>query len=177
METYNPFGRGLSGSVNVKTNDFLSNLSPLIEPTTYALTNDGSGPLHELHIPRNLLMWMIGSTFAVADASAPQRNESMAQGLLRTVYSAEQTFRSIEGNSRYATLDELISANLISKELIDKYGYKIEVTPAGEKFAATAVPIEYGVSGTISYFIDETGNLRGGDHGGGAASASDPPVN
>jgi len=177
METSNPFGRGMSGSVNVKMNDFMSRLSPLIEPTTYALTNDGSGPLHELHIPRNLLMWMIGSSFAVADVSAPQRNEAMAKGLLRTVYSAEMTFRSTEGNGRFATLDELTSANLISKEMIERYGYRIEVTPAGEKFEATAVPIEYGVSGTTSYFIDETGDLRGGDHGGAPASASDQPIN
>jgi hypothetical protein len=177
MESYNPFWRGRSGSVNVKMNDFMSRLSPLIEPTTYALTNDGSGPLHELHIPRNLLMWMIGSTFAVADASVPQRNEAVAKGLLRTVYSAELTFRGMEGNGRYATLDELASANLISKEAIEKYGYRIDVTPGSEKFEATAVPIEYGVSGTISYFIDETGNLRGGDHGGGPASASDQPIN
>jgi hypothetical protein len=178
METYNPFfGRSMSGPVNVKMNDFMSRLSPLIEPTTYALTNDGAGPLHELHIPRNLLMWMIGSTFAVADASVPQRNEAVAKGSLRTVYSAEMTFRSTEGNGRFGTLDELTSANLISNEAIEKYGYRIEVTSGSEKFEATAVPIEYGVSGTISYFIDETGNLRGGDHGGGPASASDQPIN
>jgi hypothetical protein len=177
METYNPFGRGISRSVNVKMNDFMSRLSPLIEPTTYALTNDGSGPLHELHIPRNLLMWMIGSTFAVADASVPQRNEAMAQGSLRTVYSAEVTFQATHGDGQYATLDELIAANLIRKEMFEKYGYRIEVTVSGKKFEATAVPIEYGVSGTISYFIDETGNLRGGDHGGGSASVSDQPIN
>ncbi|HEV2826196.1 MAG TPA: DUF3352 domain-containing protein [Pyrinomonadaceae bacterium] len=176
METYNPFGRR-SASVNVKMNDFLSRLSPLIEPTTYALTNDGSGPLHELHIPRNLLLWMIGSTFAVADASVPQRNEAMAQGSLRTVHSAEVTFQATHGNGQYATLDELIAANLISKEMIEKYGYKIEVTVSGKKFEATAVPIEYGVTGTLSYFIDENGNLRGGDHGGAPASASDQPIN
>ena len=178
MGTYNPFfGRSMSAPVNVKMNDFMSRLSPLIEPTTYALTNDGSGPLHELHIPRNLLMWMIGSTFAVAETSVPLRNETMAKGSLRTVYSAEMTFRGTEGNGRFATLDELTSANLINKEMIEKYGYRIEVTPAGEKFEATAVPIEYGVSGTISFFIDETGNLRGGDHGGAPASASDQPIN
>lgn len=176
METYNPFGRR-SASVNVKMNDFLSRLSPLIEPTTYALTNDGSGPLHELHIPRNLLMWMLGSTFAVADASVPQRNEAMAQGSLRTVHSAEVTFQATHGNGQYATLDELIAANLISKEMIEKYGYRIEVTVSGKKFEATAVPIEYGVTGTLSYFIDENGNLRGGDHGGAPASASDQPIN
>jgi hypothetical protein len=122
-------------------------------------------------------MWMIGSSFAVADASVPQRNELLAKTVLGTVYSAEMTFRSTKGNGRYGSLAELTSANLISTEAIEKYGYRIDVTVSREKFEATAVPIEYGVSGTISYFIDETGNLRGGDHGGGPASASDQPIN
>jgi hypothetical protein len=177
LQSFNPFGMGIAGPVNVRMNDFMSRLSPVIEPTTYALTNDGAGPLHELHIPRSLLLWAIGATFAASDASAPQRNEMMAKGLLRTVHSAEMTFKSTEGHTGYATFDELTSANLISKEMIEQYGYRIDVTVSGEKFTAIAVPLEYGASGTISYFIDETGNLRGGDHGGGPASASDPPIN
>jgi hypothetical protein len=177
IQTFNPFGLAVGGPVNVKMNDFVSRLNPLIEATTYALTNDGAGPLHELHIPRNLLLWSIGTGFAAAEASVPQRNEMMAQGFLRSVHSAEMTFKSTEGHRGYATLDELISASLISVEMIEKYGYRIDLTVSGEKFTAIAVPLEYGVSGTISYFIDETGNLRGGDHGGGPASASDQPIN
>jgi hypothetical protein len=177
IQTYNPLGLTFGGPVNVKMNDFMSRLNPLVEATTYALTNDGAGPLHELHIPRNLLLWSIGTGFAASEASAPQRNEMMAKGLLRSVYSAELTFKSTEGNGGYATLDQLTSASLISKELLEKYGYRVELTVSGEKFTAIAMPLEYGVSGTISYFIDETGNLRGGDHGGGPASVSDEPVN
>jgi hypothetical protein len=40
----------------------------------------------------------------------------------------------------------------------------------------TAVPIEYGKSGKLSFFVDETGVLRAGDHGGGPASIADKPV-
>jgi hypothetical protein len=177
METYNPFGRALWGTGNARMNDYMSRLSPVIEPTTYALTNDGSGPLHELHIPRNLLLWMIGSTFAAAEGADMHRNETVAKGLLRTVYSAETVFQSTEDNGRYGTLDELIAAGLISKQAIEQHGYKLGMTASGRKFEATAVPIEYGVTGTLSYFIDETGNLRGGDHGGGPASVADQPIN
>jgi hypothetical protein len=176
METYNPFGRGISGTANPRSNDFLSRLSPLIEPTTYVLSNDGSGPLHELHLPRNLLLWMIGSTFVAPEASALHGEEAGAQSLLRTLHSAEITFQATEGNDHYGTLDELIAADLISKESLGKYGYRVEVTISGDKFEATAVPIGYGVTGTLSYFIDESGVLRGGDHAGGPATASDQPV-
>jgi hypothetical protein len=176
MESYNPFSRGIGGSANIRTSDFLSRLSPLIEPTTYVLSNDGSGPMHELHLPRNLLLWMIGSTFVAQEASALHGEEAGAQSLLRTLHNAEITFQATEGNDHYGTLAELISADLISKESLEKSGYRIEVTISGDKFEATAVPIGYGVTGTLSYFIDESGVLRGGDHAGGPATASDQPV-
>jgi len=176
MEAYNPFGFGNRGPANAKVSDFMSRLSPLIEPTTYVLSNDGSGPLHELHIPRNLLQWMIGSSLAVAETSSLQANEADGKSVLRTVYSAEATFRVTGSNDRYGTLDELVSGGLMGKETIQRYGYRIEVTLSGNKFEATAVPIEYGVTGTLSYFIDESGVLRGGDHGGGAATFADQPV-
>jgi hypothetical protein len=90
--------------------------------------------------------------------------------------SAEATFLVTQGNDRYGTIDELISANLLSKETMQKYGYRIEVAASGSKFEATAVPLEYGQTGRMSYFIDESGVMRGGDHGGGPATISDQPV-
>ncbi|HEY6233181.1 MAG TPA: DUF3352 domain-containing protein [Pyrinomonadaceae bacterium] len=178
MEVYNPFARGLTGGVgNRKTNDFLARLSPLIEPTTYALTNDGSGPLHELHLPRNLLLWTIGATLGSPELSQMQRNESIAKGMLRTLHSAETSYQATTGNDGYGSLDQLISANLVSKDMLEKYGYRIEVQASGKKFEATAVPLEYGVTGTLSFFIDDSGELRGGDHGGGPASVADERVN
>jgi hypothetical protein len=178
MANYNPFARGLTGGVgNSKTNDFLARLSPLIEPTTYALTNDGSGPLHELHLPRNLLLWTIGATLSIPEPSQVQRNESIAKNMLRAVQSAETAYQATTGDDSYGSLDQLIAANLLSKEMLEKYGYRIEVTASGRKFEATAVPTEYGVTGTLSFFIDESGELRGGDHGGGPASVTDERVN
>ncbi|HEV7798209.1 MAG TPA: DUF3352 domain-containing protein [Pyrinomonadaceae bacterium] len=176
METYNPFSRGMGGSVNARTNDYLSRLSPLIEPTTYVLSNDGSGPLHELHIPRNLLLWMIGSSMVAAEASPLRGDEAAAQSLLRTVHSAEMTFQATTGNGRYGNLAELVAANLVIKESLTRSGYSIEVSASDDKFEAIAVPVEYRITGTLSYFIDESGVLRAGDHAGAAATASDQPV-
>jgi hypothetical protein len=174
MSAYNPFGL-VTGSGNVRTNEFLSRLSPLIEPTTYALSNDGSGPLHELHIPRNLLQWMVGASLSGTEPPTA-RSKDAGRDLLITVYSAEATYQITQGNDRYGTLDELVAANLINKDAIAQNGYRLEVTASGNKFEATAIPVEYGVTGTLSYFIDESGVLRAGDHGGGAATAADQPV-
>jgi hypothetical protein len=37
--------------------------------------------------------------------------------------------------------------------------------------------VEYGKTGMMSFFIDESGVLRGADRGGAPASLADKPVN
>ena len=46
----------------------------------------------------------------------------------------------------------------------------------GGKYQVTATPIEYGKTGKLSFYTDETKVVRSGDHGGGPASAQDKPV-
>jgi hypothetical protein len=70
----------------------------------------------------------------------------------------------------------LLAEGLVSKELVQKYGYTIELTASGDKFEAIAIPVEYGRTGKLSFFIDESGMLRAGDHGGGAATVADQPT-
>ena len=95
---------------------------------------------------------------------------------MHTVASAETTFKATEGNNGYGTLEQLVSAGLLGREMLDKYGYRFDVSASLDKFEITAVPVEYGVTGKLSYFIDESQILRGGDHGGGAATLSDQPL-
>jgi len=38
------------------------------------------------------------------------------------------------------------------------------------------VPVEYGKTGKLSFFVDESKVLRGGDHGGGPATVADKPL-
>jgi hypothetical protein len=64
----------------------------------------------------------------------------------------------------------------VARDLLEKYGYKIEISVSSNRFEAVAIPVEYGATGRLSYFIDESGLLRGGDHGGGAATIADKPV-
>jgi hypothetical protein len=74
-------------------------------------------------------------------------------------------------------LEQLSAANMFPKEIMDKTGYKFELTVSGDKFELSAVPLEYGKSGNMSLFIDQTLVLRGGDRSGATATASDPPIN
>jgi hypothetical protein len=158
-------------------NDFLSRVNPVIDPLTYSLSSEGPGPLHELHVPKNLLQLLVAGLSNDVRQAPMQTNEAMAMTALRSVAGGEASFKSDKGDGRYATLDELLSESLISKELLENYGYRIELTVSGNRFEATAVPKEYGKTGRLSYFIDESGVLRAGDHGGGAATIADAAVN
>lgn len=155
----------LTGPANEKMAELLSRLNPTIEPLTYSLSNEGSGPLHELHFPKNLLLLMVATTANDASAAPLRANEAAVKSELRTIVSAEATYQATTGDGRYGTLDELVKAGLISKGPIERYGYEIELTVSATKFEATAVPIEYGKSGNFSYFVDESAVVRGGDHG------------
>lgn len=174
VEQYLTGGGGYGANINEKASEFLARVNPTIDPVTYSLTNDGLGPLHEMHVPKNLLMLQVVAISAQASESLPRSNESVAKSVLRTVGSAEASYRATENS--YGTLDELVAAGLLSKEMMEKYGYKIEVAASKDKFEITAVPIEYGQTGKLSYFLDESQILRAGDHGGGTATVADQPL-
>jgi len=162
--------------VNDKMSEFLSRVNPVIDPLTYALTNDGQGPLHELHVPKNLLQMTIARASSETAQAPPQTNEAVAKSSLRTIASAEAVYQATKGDGRFGSLDELIVENLVSKDILQKHGYRIEVTVSEKGFEAIAVPVTYGESGRLSFFIDESGVLRAGDHGGGPATAADVPL-
>ncbi len=161
---------------NERMRDFLSRLSPVLDPVSYSLTNDGIGPLHELHVPRNMVMLFVAGLAKDAGESETVSNESVGRSLLRTVYAAEATFQSTQDDGRFGTLEELAAAGLLEYGIPQSGAYKIELRVSGNKFEATAVPVEYGKTGFLSFFIDESGILRGGDKAGGAATVADNPI-
>jgi hypothetical protein len=148
-----------------------------VEPLTYMLSNEGLGPIHEAHLPRSFVQMVVAGITSKANESPLATNESIARNVLRTIVAAQVTFRKTKGDGRYGSLDELSAAGLITKDLFERYGYKIELSVLSNRFEVTAAPVEYGKTGRRSFFIDETGILRGGDHGGGAATLSDRPIN
>jgi hypothetical protein len=174
VEQYTTGGGSYGAVINEKTSEFLARVNPTIEPLTYVLTNDGLGPLHEIHLPKNLVIVQVVAMSAGSSEALPNSNESVAKSVLRNIGGAEASYRATENS--YGSLDQLVKAGLISQEPLEKYGYKIEVNASKDKFEIIAIPLEYGQSGRLSYYLDESQILRGGDHGGGAATASDQPL-
>ena len=177
MEMYKSLSNQPSSLLSEPTRAFLSRLTAMPQPITYSLSNEGFGPLHEVHIPKNLVLTAVAATSGEANPPPTVRNERMAIGLMYTILSAEQQYKADKGNGSWGTLEQLLAAELVSKEMVEGSGYRFEVTTSGDKFEVSAVPLEYGKTGRMSFFIDETSVLRGGDRSGASATSSDPPIN
>ena len=179
MEGYQDAIRKQSASKDEKMRDFLMQLSPTANAISYALTNEGFGEVHELHLPKNLIIAMVAGTTAAMSAmkqGSPEMNEMIAISALTVVASAEKTYRENEGKGSYSSLDDLVKQNLVQKEFLEKYGYRFEVAASGDHFEATATPVEYGKTGKRSFFVDQSGVVRGDDHNGGPANVMDKPA-
>ena len=124
-------------------------------------------------------------------ASRMAANEGSAVRSLYTLASAELVYQSTVGQGRYGTLQELESAGLIDSVLASgvKHGYRftIELTDTGADddldsiarrpgFEVLGVPVDYRSSGMRSFYVDESGVIRGGDNFGGPSSKNDDPL-
>src|SRR6266516_1865050 len=176
MAAYREAFRNPALHIDAAMRECMAKLNPAPEAITYALSNDSFGPLHELRLPKNLVLMTVAGISAETKQSPLDQNESISRYALHAIVSAEVTYRETTGNGSYATLDQLIAEKLIQKDFLENHGYKVELIVAGTKFEATATPKEYGTTGRISFFVDETGKVRGGDHNGAPANAGDPPI-
>jgi hypothetical protein len=177
MESYKSLFEQPSISLTEQTRAFLTRLTAMAQPITYSLSNEGNGPLHEVHLPKNLVLMAVAGISGEANPPATVQNERMAMGFMYMIAQTEEQYKADKGAGSYGTMEQLIEAELVSKELIEGSGYRFELTVTGDKFEVSAVPLEYGKSGKLSLFIDSTRVLRGGDRGGAPATSSDPPIN
>lgn len=176
MEGYQDQVRKQAATLDPAMRDFLLGLDPTAGAITYALSNDGLGTQHELHLPKNLILSMVAGVSSATKNPPPEMNEGMAAAALQMISGAESNYKSTTGKGKYGTLDQLVEQKLVNKPFLEKYGYNFEVTASGDQFEAVATPREYGKSGKRSFFIDKSGVLRGDDHGGAPATVADKPV-
>lgn len=59
MESYRALIQQPTLPLDDQTRSLLAQLSVVAQPITYSLSNEGFGPLHELHVPKNLVLMMI----------------------------------------------------------------------------------------------------------------------
>lgn len=112
--------------------------------------------------------------FAVNERAAVQR-------LLR-IAEVEATYH--QENGAYGTPEQLLqwresevrALGLQGRPWATFQGYRFQVElPRKDFFVVFAVPLQYGQTGAISFYIDREGVVRGADKSGAPAAASDPP--
>jgi hypothetical protein len=175
MESYKTWANSPTARISDEARAFVTRVTATAQPITYSLSNDGLGTLHELHVPKSIVL--LATTNAASSENPPEtvKNERAAMTTLWSISNAEREFKE-KNKSGFASFDELIAAELFTKERLDTAHYKFEMTVIADGFTVSAVPVEYGKSGKLSFYLDQTGLIRGADHGGGPASASDPAV-
>ncbi len=108
----------------------------------------------------------------VAASQSSQDNATRASML--TIARLESSFHA--ANGRYGSLAELVDAGFLPNDPSEARMSQFFIEASENAFVCYSVPSNYPVSGRISYFIDQTGKLRGSDRRGGRASAADPVI-
>lgn len=176
MESLKTWTAQSNSAASEKARAFLAPASMLAQPVTYSLSNEGNGPLHELHLPRNLVLMAVTGISGEVNPSPELQKERMAIGAMYMIASAQERYKEGTGGGSYGTLEQLMAENLVHKDTMERSGYRFEVTVSGDKFEVLAAPVEYGKTGKMSYYIDNTFVVRGADRNGASATSSDPPI-
>ena len=103
-------------------------------------------------------------------------NETAAMARLRAIAAAEAQYQ-VDSGGEYGRLDLLIQKRYVNDPANGKltgYRFDVQVRPGG--FQITAVPEKFGITGTRSFYLDETNVIHAADKKGAPASASDPEV-
>lgn len=131
------------------------------------------------------LLISFGFTAQIQAESSPRIiNEKFVINALQTIHSAQVTFNATVGNGNYGTFEQLRNENFINGVLAtgEIYFYHFTITTVAAspnqpaRFQVSAVPQRYGKSGKRSFYIDESGVVRGADKNGEPATVNDPLI-
>ena len=153
---------------------FFSEFPFVAEPITYSASSDATGPVYELRLPKGFIAMLLAQFNSAEKSAQLFRNEHAAMFVLEKIKEAQSIYRNEKG--RYATIEELTEAGALEKDGLDGFGYKFEIRLAGGRYEALATPAEYGKTGLRSFYMDESGVLKAGDHGGRPATSADKPL-
>src|SRR6185503_1640283 len=107
MESYGKWANEPSAFISEQTREFLTRFAVVAEPVTYSLSNEGNGPLHQIRVPKNLLLIAVAGLSGETNVPPEMQNERVAMGNLIAIAVAEARIKKEKGS--YTTLEELIS--------------------------------------------------------------------
>jgi hypothetical protein len=124
------------------------------------------------------VLLMIVAGLASCKETRYRLNEVSAQSSLRLIRKAETIYRSQDQQHRFGTLQELHASGLIDADLASgtKAGYRYDLRAGKDSFTAIATPLDYDVTGSWSYYLDELGIIRANITKGRPANINDAPI-
>src|SRR2546425_8657962 len=124
-------------------------------------------------------VWIIGSEADQAEVKKKGRrffldalideHQSDIEDLLKRLVAVEAVYAQ-QHSGAFGDLPALIKAGLMSDEVGDPkamgYTFRITIAKGGKSYVSTAEPARYGHTGKLSFWMDQTGNIKKEDHGG-----------
>lgn len=114
------------------------------------------------------LLFIITTLFFVQACGTSQgiqrrSNDEYAVQMVKELRKAQSEF--LKKHNRYGLLNELCEENLLPEKMADEVesGYKFNLTIKENRYAAQAVPQNYGTAqseGNLSLYLDESGVIR-----------------
>jgi len=129
-------------------------------------------------------VWIIGTEADQAEVKKKGRrffldavideHQSDIEDLLKRLIAVEAAYAQAN-NGAFGDLPSLIKAGLMSDEVSDPkaigYTFRVALAKDGKGFVASAEPARYGHTGKLSFWMDQTGNIKNADNGGKPLSA------
>jgi hypothetical protein len=104
-------------------------------------------------------------------------NQNAMEDFLKRLVGLEGIF-ALAHNGAFGELKALVSAGLASDDMVDPkltgYSFHLTVAKDGKSFVAGAEPTRYGHTGKLSFWMDQTGNIKKIDNGGKPLTADAP---
>ena len=176
MESYLRAVRDPKVSMVPLLREFLMQASSAPQAISYVQSSGAFGTVHEIRLPKALVLAAIASNVSDTKEAPPEMNEDIAILALEELVRSEDSYKSSVGKGSYGTIDRLAEQNLLTKDSFENHGYRFDMNVFGAQFEVTATPLEYGKTGRRSFFVDQSGVVRGDDHQGGPATSTDKPI-
>ena len=123
--------------------------------------------------------WIIGTETDLAEVKKAGRryfldglileHEGEVEDILKRLVLWQGIY-SQQNGGRYGDFPALIQAGMLGANVIDPklsgYNFRITIGKDGKSYIATAEPAQYGKTGKLSFWMDQTGALKSADKGG-----------
>ena len=93
MESFKTWAARPNSGMSDRARAFLTPVDMLAQPITYSLSNEGNGPLHELHLPKNLVLMAVAGISGEVNPPATVQKERMAIGAMYMIAIAEEKYK------------------------------------------------------------------------------------